>query len=49
MKQNNLNLLMKTASDEDFIKRTNLALIRVENDDGDWLSVDDFLKVLESW
>ena len=36
-------------ADEVFIERTNAALDRVENDDKDWLSVDDFLKELETW
>ncbi len=35
--------------DEVFIERTNAAMDRVENDDNDWLSVDDFLKELETW
>ena len=35
--------------DEVFIERTNAAMDRVENDDEDWLSVDDFLKELETW
>ena len=37
------------ADDEVFIERTNAARDRVENDDKDWLSVDDFLKELETW
>ena len=37
------------AYDEVFIERTNAAMDRVENDDNDWLSVDDFLKELETW
>lgn len=35
--------------DEVFIERTNAAMDRIENDDKDWLSVDDFLKELETW
>jgi len=34
---------------EVFIERTNAAMDRIENDDKDWLSVDDFLKELETW
>ena len=37
------------ADDEVFIERTNAAMDRIENDDKDWLSVDDFLKELETW
>lgn len=37
------------ADDEVFIERTNAAMDRVENDDEEWLSVDDFLKELETW
>ena len=35
------------ADDEVFIERTNAAMDRVENDDEEWLSVDDFLKELD--
>lgn len=35
--------------DDIFIERTNAAMNRVESDDKDWLSVDDFLKELETW
>ena len=35
--------------DEVFIERTNAAMDRIENDYKDWLSVDDFLKELETW
>ena len=35
--------------DDVFIERTNAAMKRVESDDKDWLSVDDFLKELETW
>ena len=35
--------------DEVFIERTNAAMDRIEYDDKDWLSVDDFLKELETW
>ena len=37
------------ADDEVFIERTDAAMDRVENDDKEWLSVDDFLKELETW
>ena len=37
------------ADDEVFIERTNAAMNRVENDDKEWLSADDFLKELETW
>lgn len=37
------------ADDEVFIERTDAAMDRVENDDEEWLSVDDFLKELETW
>ena len=37
------------ANDEVFIERTNAAMNRVENDDKEWISVDDFLKELETW
>lgn len=49
---NSIRVLGKfTFDDEDdvFIERTNAAMDRVENDDKDWLSVDDFLKELETW
>ena len=32
-----------------FLERTAAAMIRVENDDNEWLSVNDFLKELETW
>lgn len=47
---NSIRVLGKfTHDDEVFIERTNAAMDRVENDDKDWLSVDDFLKELETW
>lgn len=49
---NSIRVLGKfTHDDEDdvFIERTNVAMNRVENDDKDWLSVDEFLKELETW
>ena len=49
---NSIRVLGKfTYDDEDdvFIERTNAAMDRVENDDEEWLSVDDFLKELETW
>ena len=44
-----LDGLTHDADDEVFIDRTNAAMDRVENDDKEWLSVDDFLKELETW
>lgn len=32
-----------------FIKRTKAAMDRIEDDNKDWLSVDEFLKELETW
>lgn len=49
---NSIRVLGKFTHDTDdevFIERTNTAMDRVENDDKDWLSVDDFLKELETW
>ncbi len=49
---NSIRILGKfthNAHDEVFIERTNAAMDRVENDDKNWLSVDDFLKELETW
>ena len=37
------------SEDDVFIERTKAAINRVESDDEDWLSVDDFLKELETW
>ena len=49
---NSIRVLGKFTHDVDnevFIERTNAAMDRIENDDKDWLSVDDFLKELETW
>jgi len=35
--------------DSVFVERTNAAFDRVSEDDGEWLSVEDFLKELETW
>ena len=32
-----------------FVERTNAAFDRVSEDEGAWLSADDFLKELETW
>ena len=37
------------ADDKLFIERTDAAMDRVDNDDEEWLSADDFLKELETW
>ena len=37
------------ADDKLFIERTDAAMARVDNDDEEWLSADDFLKELETW
>ena len=37
------------SEDDVFIERTKAAINRVESDNEDWLSVDDFLKELETW
>lgn len=44
-----LGKFIHDTDDECFIERTNAAIDRVENDDKDWVSVDDFLKELETW
>lgn len=44
-----LGKFIHDTDDECFIERTNVAMDRVENDDKDWVSVDDFLKELETW
>lgn len=44
-----LGKFIHDTDDECFIERTNAARDRVENDDKDWVSVDDFLKELETW
>ena len=46
---NPIRVLGKSTPDDVFIERTNAAMDRVENDDNDWLSVDDFLKELKTW
>ena len=45
MKENNT---IKT-HDAKFIERTNQALNRVENDNKNWLTPEEFLKELKSW